>query len=289
MNTPPISSPAKIASSGSIIPPPRRRRYYRWVLAASGAGLLSALIFLAVAVNRYRTYISSPEPNLTAVTLVEITPGMSFRAATERLHKEGVVSSKLFFLLLARARQVTTRVQAGEYTFKPGMDPTQVLDLITHGDVTVWELRVPEGLTIFEIARRLSELGPWSEELFLALATDPDRTEEAGIPVASMEGYLFPAHYFLRLSMTEDEVLMEMLTRGFRERTKERLARAEELGLSWHQVLTLASMVEKEAMIRDEMPDIASVFVNRLKLDMKLQCDPTAVYGLQDFAAPITK
>ena len=290
MSTPPQPDKKKPPGAGApVVPPARRRSYARWLLLGAAALALAVAALAALVANRYGGYIAAPEPALKKEKLVEIAPGMSFKKVTAMLDEQGVISHPYYFLTLARAKGVTTRVQAGEYAFKPGMNPLQILDLITRGDVTVWELMVPEGFTMMEIAGRLAELGPWSSEVFLAIATDPARTGEVGIPIASMEGYLFPAHYPLRLSMTEDEVIENMLTRGLRERTPDRLQRAAELGFSWHQVLTLAAMVQKEAVLDDEMSDIAGVFINRLKLDMKLQCDPTAVYDLTEFTPPIKK
>ncbi|HUT53694.1 MAG TPA: endolytic transglycosylase MltG [bacterium] len=250
------------------------------------------LIILAAAgrlAYGYFSYLRSPEPALQEVTLVEVAPGMTFRQIARLLEGRKVVSHRRYFELAAVQKRVTTRMQAGTYTFRPGYTPLQVLDIISRGDVTVWKLAAPEGLSIYEIGRRLAALGNWSEEKFVAAATDAARAHEAGAPVASLEGYLFPAVYNLRLSMSEDKVAELMLARGKKEMTEARLARARQLGLTWHQVLTLASLVEKETAARDEMPLIAGVFMDRLKHKMPLQSDPTVVYGDPDFTGPITK
>jgi UPF0755 protein len=276
-------------SGGSVVPPPRRRNWRRRLLVLAAAALAAIGAAGLLAAHNYRVYINAAEPGLTGDKLVAIDAGMSFKQVTNRLNQERVISSRPFFQVLARAKGVTTRVQAGEYTFKKGETPLQVLDIITRGDVTVWKLAVPEGATMTDIARRLQDLGPWSGQKFLAVTTDPQKTEALAIPIASMEGYLFPATYNLRISMTEEQVVNLMLERGLRERNPDRLRLAQDQGLTWHQVLTLASLIEKETAVATEKPVIAAVFNNRLKINMKLQCDPTAVYDLADFTPPVKK
>src|SRR4030042_604225 len=112
------------------------------------------LIILAAAgrlAYRYFWYLRSPEPALQEVTLVEVAPGMNFRQIARLLEERKVVSHRRYFELAAVQKRVTTRMQAGTYTFRPGSPPLQVLDIISRGDVTVWKLAVAEGLRIFEI------------------------------------------------------------------------------------------------------------------------------------------
>jgi UPF0755 protein len=264
------------------------------------AGHSSRLIFLIVAallmtggfvlsVKAYHDWVHSPEPTISESKLVLIKPGMSFKQIAQLLTDQGVISSPVLFRILAHQKGVTTRIQAGEYTFKPGFSPLQILDIISRGDVTFWKLAVPEGFDVYDIARRLSGLGNWSEERFLSAAKDSDKAAALGIPVECLEGYLFPAVYELRLSMTEEQVVDIMVRRGRAEKTAQRLKKAEELGYSWHQALTMASLIEKETPARDEMRTISGVFKNRLDKNMRLQSDPTAIYGLADFQGPITK
>ena len=250
------------------------------------------LIILAAAVRigyGYFSYLHSPEPALEQDTLVEVAPGMNFRRIARLLEERKVISRRRYFELAAMQKRVTTKMQAGAYTFRPGYTPLQVLDIISRGDVTVWKLAVPEGLSVYEVARRLAAMGNWSEDKFVAAAQDPQQARALGAPVASLEGYLFPAVYDLKVSMSEGQVVGLMTARAKKEMTDQRLARARQLGFTWHQVLTLASIVEKETPARDEMPVIAGVFMNRLKLKMPLQSDPTTVYGDTDFTGPITK
>jgi UPF0755 protein len=266
------------------------------------AGSLSRFVLLVAAVllgivagagvlayRDYRHYLDSPEPALTEPHLLEIERGMSFHAITRLLERERVISRPRWVELEARRLEVTTKMKAGEYIFHPGLTPLQVLDMIIRGDITRVTLTVPEGFTIYDVAKRLSTLGPWTEEGFIAAATDPAAAARYGVPIASFEGYLFPAVYNLKMSMDEKTVVELMVLRALQEKNPDRLARAQELGLSWHQALTLASLLQKEAMVEGEMPIIAGVFVNRLQRNIPLQSDPTAIYGVKDIGDGITR
>ncbi len=237
----------------------------------------------------YKSYINSPEPALHSSRTIEIKPGMSFERAAELLRSEGIISNRTWFTILADRWGVTTKIQAGQYTFRPGMTPRQMLDMVIRGDVTTMGLVVPEGYDIYDIAERVGNMGPWSEEKFIKTATSKAKARQYGVPLSNLEGYLFPAVYELKMSMTEEEIIDRMVKRGQREATAERMRKANELGFTWHQVLTLASLVQKETSTNREMNTIAGVFKNRLEKKMMLQCDPTAVYGDRDFKPPIKK
>lgn len=257
--------------------------------------LAAALVMIGVAAvvaeqaRAYLDYINSPEPGLKAEVALVIDPGMNFHEVEDALLQKGAVSNRTWFNLSARFKGLTTRIQAGEYTLKPGMTPIRILDLITRGSITTMKLIVPEGFSVFDVARRLDSMGPWSEERFYALAIDKKKTEALEVPVQTLEGYLFPAVYELTMSMTEEDIIDMMIRRGLKEKTLERMGLAKKIGLSWHQVLTMASMIEKETAIKDEAATIAGVFMKRLEKDMPLQSDPTAVYGVKDFKGPVKK
>ncbi|MFO8057604.1 MAG: endolytic transglycosylase MltG [bacterium] len=237
----------------------------------------------------YKSYISSPDPALQEPRLLDIQPGMNFSRVAELLRSEGVISNRTWFKVMAEVRDLTTKVQAGQYTFRPDMTPLQMLDMITRGDVTTVRLLMPEGLDVYEIAEEVGRLGPWSEERFLELATSEQKSNEYGVPVSTLEGYLFPAVYDLKMSMTEEDIIALMVKRGKREATAARQKKAEKMGFTWHEVLTLASLIQKETSINKEMKTISGVFHNRLDKNMMLQCDPTAVYGDGNFEPPIKK
>ncbi len=228
----------------------------------------------------YHEYMEKPVPGLDEPARVSIEPGMDFGAISELLEEKGVVAEPGWWRIMAR--DAATRLQAGEYVFRPGMTPLQVLDMITRGDIVTVKLVVPEGYNIHDVAARLAKLGPWKRDEFVAAAGNRELIEAAGVSGDSLEGYLFPAAYNLTMSMSEKDVVEKMLARARREKTEERMEKARQLGLDWREALTLASLVEKETGKADEMPKVAAVFLNRLEKDMPLQSDPTAVYGEKD-------
>lgn len=285
--------PATREPPPSVRPPlsgPVRPRWGAWFFLYGCLALLIGLLVVGAFTfwqyRGYYTYINTPEKALQQAITLEIKPGMNFKSIAELLLMERVISDRARFVLLARSKNLTMRVQAGQYTFRPGMTPLEILDMITRGEVTTVRLLVPEGWTIYQIAERVGTLGPWSEEKFIQAAMSGDKSVS---PANSLEGYLFPALYELTMSMTEEEIVDLMVRRGLREMTPERLEQARAVGLkNWHQVLTLASLIEKETGKPEERDLISGVFHNRLKRNMLLQSDPTAVYGLRDFKGPIT-
>jgi UPF0755 protein len=147
----------------------------------------------------------------------------------------------------------------------------------------------PEGSTIWDVGRILEKHGLARQAGIVDLARDEEFISSLGLEFPSLEGYLFPNTYFFRASHNETLILqtmVEQFRRHFRDSWKER---AKELGFTVHEVVVLASLVESEAKVDSERPLIAAVFLNRLKKDMFLQCDPTAVYDLPDFCGPVTK
>ncbi len=237
----------------------------------------------------YKSYISSPDPALEKPRLLEIKPGMNFNQVTEMLRAEGVIKNRTWFNIMAHARERTTKVQAGQYAFRPGMTPLQMLDMITRGDVTTVRLLVPEGHDVYDIAEKVGSLGPWSEKKFIDIATGKAKSQQYGVPVSNLEGYLFPAVYELKMSMSEEDIIDRMVKRGQREATPQRMKKAGQLGYTWHEVLTMASLIQKETSLEHEIKTISGVFKNRLDKKMMLQCDPTAVYGDTDFEPPVKK
>lgn len=257
-----------------------------WLAALAVAGVVA--MGLALYMN-YRHYVRSPEPGLKAEQEIEIKAGANFSEVTRQLSAAKVISSPTWFKLLARQKDVTTDIQAGEYTFTPGMTPLEILNMLSQGAISGFRLVVPEGFTVFQIAKRLDGLKLWSGDKFLKLAQDPDRAQKLGSPIPTLEGYLFPATYPLKKSMTEETILSLMINRGREEKTPARIELALKLGLTWHQVLTLASLLQAETAFADEMPMIAGVFLKRIQLKMRLQCDPTAVYGRKDLDLGVTR
>jgi UPF0755 protein len=192
------------------------------------------------------------------------------------LAKKGIVEKPWMFLA-ARALSPHSKLQAGEYKFDKAASAFDVFARIARGDIYYQVLTVPEGHNIFDIEEDLSRLGLFPAGSFLKAARDPSPIRDLDPEARSLEGYLFPDSYHLNKHSTPQSLLRAMTMR-FREQWKE-LDGAGHKGRSVHDVVTLASLVEREAKLPDERPLIAGVFANRLKIGMRLGCDPTTVYA----------
>jgi UPF0755 protein len=167
-------------------------------------------------------------------------------------------------------------LQAGEYRFATAQTPWQVFEKIRRGEVFYEEVTVPEGSNMFDIASLLDQLDMVKGSAFLEAAAKPDLIQDLDPRAPDLEGYLFPSTYRMTRQTTAEQ-LCRAMTLEFRKRW-ESLGRPAR-GADVHQVVTLASLIEKETAIPEERPIIASVFLNRIRMNMPLQCDPSTVYA----------
>ena len=197
-----------------------------------------------------------------------------------RLEEAGVVRDRWSFILLALARGSARRLKAGEYEIERGARAVDVLALIESGRVKQHTILHPEGATVAELARALETERLAAGDDVLRAARDPELLKTLAIEGPSVEGYLFPDTYQFVRGMSATEMLTRMVQRMRSKLTPEIHERARQRNLSVHQLLTFASIVEREAVAHDERKVIAAVFWNRLKLDMPLQADPTVQYAV---------
>jgi UPF0755 protein len=220
---------------------------------------------------------------------IEIKQGSPFARIAIQLQTAGIISDVRRFTLLARWRKATAQVHAGEYLFETSATPDQVLSRLVAGDIRKFQVTIPEGFNLQEIAGRLEKTGIGSEDEFLSLCRDEAFIKGLGVEATSLEGYLFPETYTYTSSTTPRQLLSTMVEQLDSEITAELLVSATALKLDRHQLITLASIVQKEAGNLMEMPLIASVFHNRLKRGIPLQADPTVIYGVADFDGNLTR
>jgi UPF0755 protein len=216
--------------------------------------------------------LNEPYQGFSEPVFVEFTHGTSTESIASTLASKGVIQDK-WLLLAARALRRGATVQAGEYKFDKAASPLQVLQRLIKGDIFYMELLIPEGYNMFDVADAVGKLGTMKPETFLAAARDPSLIRDIDPKAPSLEGYLFPNKYRIYRHTTAQQIC-RMMTGEFRAQWKG-LNAAE----SAHDAVTLASMVEREARRPDERPLVASVFANRLRIGMKLDCDPTTVYA----------
>jgi UPF0755 protein len=204
---------------------------------------------------------------------VVIEPGTPTRSMARTLARSGVIRFDWSFLI-ARALNPDARLQAGEYRFERPASTWQVFNKIARGDIFYYELRVPEGANMFDIAGQLEQMGLMKSEVFLNAARNTSLIADIASSAPTLEGYLFPSTYRVARHTTAQQITREM-TNHFRKVWKELGGPSEGV----NHAVTLASLVEKETGVTQERPAVASVYHNRIRLGMKLDCDPTTIYA----------
>jgi UPF0755 protein len=249
------------------------------VLAFMLAILIALVLFLAV-----------PPMFVGQEKQVAIPKGASFKKVVEILDEQGLVRSRTGFYLLARMMGVTGRVQAGEYELSTAMLPPVILRKLVKGDVMKYQVIIPEGYTIRQVADRLAEMGIIEgQEEFLSLAFSANFAAGLGIEGKNVEGYLFPDTYFFPKGIAPAEVIKIMVEKFGRVYGLDFSERAAELGMTDRQIVILASIIEKETGNPAERPLVSAVFYNRLKRGIPLCSDPTVIYGIKDFNGNLRK
>ncbi len=241
----------------------RKRRRVAWAVAA-------VVLLAGAAVGS----LFQPYAGFQQEVLLDFPKGTGSRTMGRELARAGVVRYSWQFLLV-RVLRPTARLQAGEYRFAKAASPWEVFRRIVRGDVVYHELAIPEGYNIFEIAEAVEAAKIMPASRFLRAARNPSLVADIAPQARTLEGYLFPSTYHVPKKVTPEQLCKQM-TDQFRKVWKE-LDPPEWTNV--HAVVTLASMVEKETGIEAERPLVASVYANRLKLGMKLDCDPTTVYA----------
>ncbi len=219
---------------------------------------------------------------------VSFPPGSGVRKLAQELKAAGVIRSSWHFILVSRLRGQARRLKAGDYRLTDAMTPTAILHKLATGDVDFRRFVLPEGYSIYQAAELLEQQGYFRKDAFLAACRAPALVKRLGIPGVSVEGYLYPATYNLPRSAGEEQLIEQMVDR-FNKAYAGLTGKEAGGGLSRREIVTLASVVEKEAVSPDEKPLIASVFHNRLRLGMPLQSDPTAVYGVRAFGGKVSR
>ena len=220
---------------------------------------------------------------------VVIEPGERFRTTAQRLHDLGLIQSPFKFRLFARFSGLHRKIQAGEFQLFGTMTPRQMLATLVEGKVRLYRVTIPEGFTLQQIAQTIENAGFGEAETFYRLTIDPAVVQAHKFEGQSLEGYLFPDTYYFPKGFSQEKII-DAMTQRFRDAISDAwLTRAATLGLTLHQVVTLASIIEKETGTPTERPLIASVFHNRLKKGMRLETDPTVIYGITNFDGNLTR
>lgn len=201
----------------------------------------------------------------------EVRPGEGFASVNGRLQKQGVIHSAKLFHRYAQVQGLMTKFQAGKFEIKEGTTMLGVIDVLVNGTPLLNKVTIPEGKNLYEIAALFEAAGITKAIDFTTAAKDPELMQELGIPAPRAEGYLYPDTYQFSESTPASDVIKAMV-KHFKQKT-------QDLNLE-HKDVILASMVEKETGAAWERPLISGVFHNRLRKRMRLQSDPTTIYGI---------
>jgi len=272
----------------------RRSGKRLWLRLAAIA--LAAVLFVAGIALGAAAYVAGalkPVEAAEEAVLVEIPGGMSSSAIAELLERQGLIRDAFVFRMYLRYKGEGHRFQAGRYEIRPGTAPDDIIAMLNAGDTVPEEtlrLTVPEGWTVEQIADSLAALG-LDKARFLELAASPERfpdTKTADIPQDerlryALEGYLFPETYDFPLDSGEQDIVARMLDeldRKLSSLPEGWEKRLDELGISFHQMMTIASLIEREVAVDSERALVAGVIYNRIRQNMPLQIDATVLYAM---------
>ena len=257
--------------------------------------LVGILLFIAISMAvgllfELKMFASTPaSESASDPIIINIRPGQTLNAAADILYRKRIINSEKKFILIARFKGYDKRLKAGEYLLSADMTPLQLLDIMVRGTVKLYKLTVPEGYNLFQIAELVEASNFGTQADFIQAATDSARVRQHGLEGETFEGYLFPDTYFFPREVTMDGIIGAMVKRFRSVFIPKWQARAKELGWTVHQIVTLASIIEKETGAAFERPIISSVFHNRLKKKMRLETDPTVIYGIKNFDGNLTR
>ncbi len=222
--------------------------------------------------------------------VVEIKKGSNSKKISSLLHQKDLIRYPWAFNLLARIRGVVNELKAGEYRLSATMSPTEILNKIAKGRIIQHPVTIPEGYNLYEIGKLLEKHNLTKKESFIAAAFDQKVIESFGFNANSLEGYLFPDTYYFEKNVSDYYILGKIIS-TFRQKvmTPEIISDVEKSDLSFHKIITLASLIEKETGKNEERAIISAVFHNRLKKKMRLQCDPTVIYAIKNFDGNLRK
>ena len=262
----------------------------RWIKNILITGFWGLMVLTWIVIGLFYYQGSQPASNDNLSKVFEIQPGMPLKQIAQELSRQGLILSPSAFQAIAFIQNKQKQIMVGEYSLSPSMLPSEILTRITSGKTVLHPVTIPEGYRLTEIAALLQAEGLADPESFLHHTRDKSLIQSLGISAENLEGYLFPETYHFNKHSPELKIVQKMVA-TFKEQilTPPLLKSAEESSLSWHEIITLASLIEKETGLNSERKIISSVFHNRLRKNMRLQTDPTVIYAIEKFDGNIRK
>jgi len=252
--------------------------------------LIAAVICAAVpaGILLYHILVAIPAGGVYP-TEIRVEQGDSLAVVARKLREQKLISNGFLFSAWARLSGAEKRIHQGLYRFETGAPPREILKRLVTGRGMFQTVTIPEGLTVKEIAALLDTMQIADKEKFLAEAANPSLLSTLGLQEKGLEGYLFPSTYHFTPSTPEKDIIVTMADQ-FRKLSLPLLNHRDDGNpLTPHEILTLASIIEKETGLDAERPLVSAVFHNRLKRQMPLQSDPTVIYGLKNFDGNLTR
>jgi UPF0755 protein len=261
------------------------------ILRSFVGAILGVVLIAALAVGAwgYKQWQALQAPLGSQAKSLEVPRGTSFYQLVSKMADQRLVEDPAALKLYSKLRPEVRNLKAGEYAITPEDSTLSILDRIVRGAVMQHAVTLPEGWNIKEIAAILESAGIAEAAEFIALTKDPQTVAQYGIEGDSLEGYLFPDTYHFARGLGAAGVIKAMITRFRQAMPPDFEAKAGEFGLTAHQAVILASIIEKETGDKSERNLISAVFHNRLKKKMRLQSDPTVIYGIVDYDGNIRK
>ena len=257
-----------------------------WALIIIVLATATLLFYALYELNRYASLPAAK--NAESVTFV-VRSGQGVAEISRLLAADGIIRQPIEFRLFSRLNGFDKKIKSGEFKLSAVMSPSEILEKLVKGEVVLYRLTIPEGYTMAQIADLVGNSGISGRDGFLKALSDRRLLARLHIDAGSFEGYLFPDTYFFPKNTPADRIIAVLVDRFNAVFTPEYRKRAKQLGFSVHEIMTLAAMIEKETGAPEERPLISSVFHNRLKLGMRLESDPTVIYGIKEFDGNITR
>ena len=262
----------------------------RWITKVFITGFWGLLAMIWAVISLFYYQGTRPVSQDSRSITFEVQPGMTLKQVAFELFNQRLIISPSAFQAIAYIQDKEKQIMVGEFSLSPSMLPTEIIMRLTSGKTILYALTIPEGYRITEIASLLDTQGLANSEVFKLQTQDMNLIESMDIPIDSLEGYLFPETYYLS-KLTPENKIVEKMVNTFKEKvlTSNLLKSVKESPLSLHEIITLASLIEKETGLDSERKLISSVFHNRLKKNMRLQTDPTVIYAIEKFDGNIRK
>lgn len=244
-------------------------------------GLITAALLLLFFITWFSVEFYNPMKTDPNTVVFEVEKGQTAEEIAVNLKKNGIIKKTWPILVGYRIFFSSHSLKAGEYAITVPDSPKNILHVLTEGSVYLHSITIPEGLIIQEIAELLETENFAAKQDFLNDVTDVSLISSLDAEAISLEGYLFPETYRFAKGTTAKEIVAAMVYQFKQVFTQEWMERADELGMSIRDVVIVASLIEKETSLSEEKKLVSAVFHNRLRIGMKLDCDPTIIYALK--------